>query len=210
MHVAAPWVGLSWEPRQPLPFSLRPSEQEKQNFVELLLICCCSRPQSKSSPSASPKTTTGVPREGPNPREKSLDRESFYFLSVFAFSRARLDYSFQQHKVLVRLSSQRSIFSALGQCVCAEGSGFFSFPIHCAETWWVTPGAVAAAVPEGGWQGTCASPHWCCADGGCQSLSLKAIEERRYCWERNPSSRHQHHSEAQSRVGPSTAASALL
>lgn len=121
--------------------------------------CCGTAAEQGPRAKASPKTTTGVPREGPNPREKSSDRESFHFLSLFAFSRARLDYSFQQHKVLERLSSQRSIFSALGAMCLCRGKWLSSLPSHCAETWWVAPGAVAAALPEGGWQGTCASPH---------------------------------------------------
>lgn len=100
-----------------------------------------------------PKPTLGSPGKAQIPGRNHPDGESFYFLSIFVFSRAGLDYSFQQHKVLERLSSQRSVFSALGATFLCTRKRLFSPVCHHAQTWLVTPGTVAAAWPAGGRQG---------------------------------------------------------
>ena len=111
-------------------------------------------PGAKGAPAHPlPKPLLGSPGRTPTPGRNHPDGESFYFLSIFVFSRAGLDYSFQQHKVLERLSSQRSIFSALGATFLCTGKRLFSPPSHHAETWRVTPGTVVAAWPVGGQRG---------------------------------------------------------
>lgn len=89
-------------------------------------------PGAKAAPEHPlPKPLLGSLGRASTPGRNHPDGESFYFLSIFVFSRAGLDYFFQQHKVLERLSSQRSIFFALGATfLCTGKQLFFSlFPL---------------------------------------------------------------------------------
>lgn len=152
-QVAAPW------PQQPPSPSPSPQthrrEQEKHKFAgssriqhsrQLLL----NQPQQQEHPRRilSQKPPLGSPGRAPTPGMSQPDGESFYFPSIFVFPGAGLDYSFQQHEVPEMLSSQRSIFSALGATSpCVGKQLFFPPPSHPAVARQVTPGTVATTSP---------------------------------------------------------------